>query len=131
MYLIPFVTIFPEQGARETRTITIIDGDGHLPFDEYALVDAYCPDPTCHCSRVMINVVGRQQMARGFLAAISFGFDRDAENAGPYLDPLNPQSEYAPQLFDLVINHALSQPHYVARLWKNKVRTIGKGHVKQ
>ena len=30
------------------------------------------------------------QAGRGYLAAISFGFDRDEEMSGPFLDPLNP-----------------------------------------
>lgn len=61
MHLIPFFEIFPEQGERETRTITTRGYLG-LPADEYALVEAYCPDPKCDCRRVMINVVGRRQM---------------------------------------------------------------------
>jgi len=51
-----------------------------------------------------------------FLACISFGFDRDDEMAGPFLDPLNPQSRYAEQLFGLVEDVILSDSRYVARL---------------
>lgn len=115
MHLIPFFEIFPEQGERETRTITTRGYPG-LPADEYALVEAYCPDPECDCRRVMINVVGRRQMQRGYLASISYAFDREAEYAGPDLDPINPQSKYAPILFGLVVELVLSQPDYVARL---------------
>ncbi len=50
----------------------------------------------------MLNVVGQQQMQKGYLAAISFGFDRDDEMVGPFLDPLNPQSEYAETFLELV-----------------------------
>ena len=89
MYLIPFVQLFPEQAMAETRTITT-QGHPVLPDDEYALVESYCTDPACDCRRVMLNVLPRRQGKRGFLAAISFGFDRDEEMAGPFLDPLNP-----------------------------------------
>jgi preprotein translocase subunit SecA len=36
--------------------------------------------------------------------------------AGPFLDPLNPQSKYAGKLLDLVARLVLSDPLYVARL---------------
>jgi len=94
MYLIPFVQLFREQGEAETRVITTRNHDV-LPDDEYALVEAYCPDPQCDCRRVMLSVLPRRQLAQGFLASISFGFDRDQELAGPFLDPVNPQSRYA------------------------------------
>ena len=77
----------------ETRTITIIRGKGDLPEGTYGLVESFCPDPGCDCRRVMLNVVGKELPERGYLATISYGFDRDEEMAGPFLDPLNPQSE--------------------------------------
>jgi len=62
----------------------------------------------------MLNVAGRTQ--NRMLAAISFGFDRADEMAGPFLDPLNEQSEYAPALLDLAADVVLADPAYVARL---------------
>jgi hypothetical protein len=115
MSLIPFVTLFPKKGVDETRTITT-RGHPLLPDDEYALVEFYCPDPTCDCRRAMLNVVPRRGVKRSFLASISFGFDRDDEMAGLFLDPLNPQSEYAEVFLDIVLRDILSDPDYVARL---------------
>jgi hypothetical protein len=115
MYLTLFVRLFPGQAMAETRTITT-RGHDVLPDDEYALVESYCTDPTCDCRRVMLYVVGRRQMRRGYLASISFGFDRDAEMAGPYLDPLNPQSEYALVFLDMVTRMLDADTAYVARL---------------
>ena len=46
------------------------------------------------CRRVMINVVQKKRPGR-LLAAIGYGFDREAEDAGPYLDPLSEQCPYA------------------------------------
>ena len=114
MTLTPFVRLFPAQAMAETRVLTILSHDV-LPGDEYALLESFCVDPDCDCRRVMLNVVGRRQQARGFLASISFGFDRDDDLAGPFLDPLNPQSEYAEALFELVAA-VLADPTYVARL---------------
>jgi len=115
LYLVPFHHLFPDIGLKETRKITTF-GDFGLPADEYALLEYYCPDPECNCRRVMLNVVGRRQQADHFLASISYGFDREDEFAGPFLDPLNPQSEYAGILLDLVERYVLSDPDYVARL---------------
>jgi hypothetical protein len=99
----------------ETRTITT-HGDAALPDDDYALAEAYCGDPQCDCRRVMLNILGRRQ---GHVVTIrfgiSFGFDRDDEMAGPFLDPLNPQRAFAGVLLRLV-TQVLADPAYVARL---------------
>ena len=75
---------------------------GHptLPDDEYALLEAFCDDPTCDCRRGMLSIIGRRQ--HGVLAYIGYAFDRDDEFAGPYLDPLNRQSRHAEALLTLV-----------------------------
>ncbi len=113
MYLAPFVAVFREQGRKETRVMTIRGSPG-LPDDEYALFEGYCTDPKCDCRRVMLNVVGHNQGDRP-LASISFGFDRGADMAGPYVDPLNPRSRYADVLLRLV-TEVLADPAYVVRL---------------
>lgn len=110
--LVPFVRLFPQQAATETRVLTTRRYLG-LPDDEYGLLESYCLDPRCNCRRVMLNVAGRRQQA--ILATASYGFDRDAAMAGPFLDPLNPQSAYADTLFQLV-DEVILDPAYVARL---------------
>lgn len=115
MEIVPFVLLFPQQGEAETRTITFAD-HAVLPGGQYALVDSYCTDPACDCQRVMINVVSWQQTRRGYLASIGYGFDRDADMAGPYLDPLNPQSEYAEALLEIVSTMLEHDAGYVRRL---------------
>ncbi len=110
-----FIQHFPQLGADETRFLTIpnaVPGD-RLPAGSYALTEFYCTDPTCDCRRVILNVLERD---RGHVATISFGFDRDEEMAGPFLDPLNPQSPYAEELLNLIEQTALADPAYVARL---------------
>ncbi len=114
MDLVPFVTLFPEQAIAETRSVTA-RRHPRLPDDSYAMVESYCPDPKCDCRRVMIGVLPQSNPRSGFLASISFGFDRDAEMAGPFLDPLNPQSRYAEALLAL-FQQLIADPAYVARL---------------
>ncbi len=114
-FLVPFFRFFPELALAETRTLTIRNHN-LLPDDEYALVEFYCPDPTCDCRRVILNVVARHVAGQDTLAAISFAFDRDAEYAGPSLDPPNLQTCYAEALLDLVTSYLEREPAYVARL---------------
>jgi hypothetical protein len=63
----------------------------------------------------MLNVV-EEKNPDLFLACISYAFDRDDEMAGPFLDPLNPQCEYAENLLRLVDEMTLGQSSYIARL---------------
>jgi hypothetical protein len=115
MSLIPFYSVERDLAARETRVInTLVVQDG-LPIGSYGLFEFYCPDPACNCRRVMLNVV-EEKHPDHFLASISYAFDRDDDMAGPFLDPLNPQSRYARKLLQLVEDIVLSDPRYVARL---------------
>jgi hypothetical protein len=113
MYLTAFGYLFPDRVETETRVITTRGYPG-LPDDDYALLESYCTDPRCDCRRVMINVLGRRQGPIQ-LATISFAFDPDADLRGPFLDPLNPQSDHSPILLDLV-TAVLEDPPYLARL---------------
>jgi len=123
MYLVPFYTLFPELAWAETRSITL-QRHPILPDDEYSVIEAYCTDPKCNCRRVMLNVIGLRQ-GNEYLAAISFGFDRRKPDAGPFLDPMNPQSKYAPALLRLVATEILSDPAYVARLERHYRKSKG------
>jgi len=100
---------------RETRVITLYEPQRDIPPGVYGLVEFYCPDPACECRRVMLNVSEEQNPER-FLAAISYAFDRDDPEAGPFLDPLNEQSPYAFALLDLVSELVLTDHAYLARL---------------
>lgn len=120
MDMMLFAHIYPEIALAETRSFTT-RGHLKLPDDEYAIFEAYCPDPKCNCRRVMLNVVSRRDVEKGkmqYLASISYGFDRDEEFAGPELDILNPQSRYSRALLEIV-EQILEDPDYVARLKKH------------
>jgi hypothetical protein len=114
--LMPFHKVEPELAERETRTITVLRTQDDLPPGAYTLMESYCPDPTCDCRRVMLNIASKERLDRGYLATISYGFDRDDDMAGPFLDPLNPQSEYSEALLELVTESVLSDRQYVERL---------------
>jgi hypothetical protein len=113
--LIPFYVVDPELAVKETRVLHLWASQRGVPPGSYGLMESYCPDPACDCRRVMLNVVEEKHPDR-FLASISYGFDRDEEMAGPFLDPLNSQSPYAKELLALVEGVVLSDPRYVARL---------------
>lgn len=115
MHLISLFAVDPELAAQETRVMHTLVPQEELPVGNYGLLEFYCPDPACDCQRVMLNVVEEKQPTH-FLASISYGFDRDEEMAGPFLDPMNPQSQYAEKLLQLVEEIVLSDPRYVARL---------------
>lgn len=115
LYLIPFYAVDPDLAIKETRVITLLQPQRGIPPGAYGLVEFYCPDPTCDCRRVMLNV-SAEQHPEPFLASISYAFDRDAPDAGPFLDPLNEQSPYAFALLELVNELVLSDVHYLARL---------------
>lgn len=110
--MIPFARFFPEQAETETR-VMIIQGHRSPPDDEYGLIELYCSDSQCDCRRVLLSVIARRQQT--VMATIGFGFDREAAPAGPYLDPLNPQSKYA-DFFLKVTAKTLDDPAYVACL---------------
>ena len=113
--LVPFLQVNPDLAAQETRTTTLFEPRDGIPAGSYGLIETFCPDPDCDCRRVMINVIEKERPKR-FLASISYAFDREEEDAGPYLDPLNEQCAYAEALLHLVQEIALSDPLYVARL---------------
>jgi hypothetical protein len=114
-YLVPFFQIEPAMATKETRTVTLFEPREGIPEGEYGLLESYCPDPDCDCRRVMINVIEKDHPGR-ILAPISYGFDRDEDEAGPFLDPLNERCAYAGALLRLVVDVALSDPAYLARL---------------
>ena len=108
----PFIEMFPQQGQRECRVAYIWD-NAQLPDDEYAFIELYCTDPTCDCQRVVINVMAVSSWKH--LATINYGFGKDDDMAGPFLDPLNRQSKYSVLLMDL-FKSFLSDAAYTARL---------------
>lgn len=125
----PFYSRFPEQAWRETRVIKVPASQNGLPADSYGFIESYCNEPDCDCRRVLLQV--RPESRPGdILATINFGWETvefytdwmhgDAEAAHDIaeasLDPVNSQSELAPELLRLFRQLLLTDEAYVARL---------------
>ena len=112
MAMVAFHEYFPELAQKEVRS-AILKDEGELPEDEYMFVESYCDEPDCDCRRVLLNVMSRKRQK--FEAVISYGFDRNGDMPGPFLDPINPLGEYAEAVLGLS-KFVLSDLRYVARL---------------
>jgi hypothetical protein len=53
------------------------------------------------------------------VATINMGFDAEEEDAGPFLDPLNPQSRYAPTFLEYFLGIINNDPEYLKRLQRH------------
>jgi hypothetical protein len=93
----------------------LFDERDGLLAGRYYLIEHYCPDADCDCRRVMLTAV-REDRPNRSLASISYAFDADDEMPGPFLDPMNPQSEHAEALLDLVAETVLTHQGYLDRL---------------
>jgi len=128
MPMTPFVTRFPELGARETRALRVT-GRKELPDGDYGFLELYCDEPGCDCRRVMIDVL-REDTEDKIWATLNYGWenvefyrqwgrcssDREARAMkGPVLDPLNPQTQYSQVLLER-FRILLQSPDYVQRL---------------
>lgn len=124
MPMTPFITRFPELGARETRALRVT-GRKELPDGDYGFLELYCDEPGCDCRRVMIDVLREDKI----WATLNYGWekvefyrqwgrcssDREAQAMkGPVLDPLNPQTKYSRVLLER-FRILLESPHYVQR----------------
>jgi hypothetical protein len=127
--MVPFYTKFPNLAETEMRVFTTF-GDPHLPDGRYGFMESFCDDPNCDCHRVLISVISDNNPGKIY-ATINYGwkdkkfysnflgddnpFVSDNELNGPYLDDLNPQSEYASTFLGIFAN-LLKDQRYVDRL---------------
>ena len=125
MAVTSFEFCYPDLARQETRSATMRD-DPHLPDGDYGFVEFYCDDPACDCQRVIIEVISRR--TEKVEATISYGWgtlrhyekwtgDRATakQMVGLSLDPLHPQSRYAPALLKL-FEWVLQDKAYDARI---------------
>ena len=127
MPLVPFYTRFRELAFQEMRTATLPQGYLGVPPGEYGFVELYCNEAGCDCRRVHLQVVTPPPNSR-VLANINYGWGSEAfyrrwgaapdpfTGAGPFLDPLNAQSEHAPALLRLFEEVVLADEAYIRRL---------------
>ena len=120
MALSAFYQAFPKLAASELRTITVAPGSGStVPAGRYAFLELYCDERGCDCRRVTIAVFADRQGEA--VAHISLGFDSADDMAGPFLDRLNPQASYAPELLRIFTDMINSDPSYLAQLQRHYV----------
>ncbi|MGC8643677.1 MAG: hypothetical protein ACP5XB_27780, partial [Isosphaeraceae bacterium] len=99
--------------------------DKIVPRGKYGFVELYCDEKDCDCRRVLIYVV-EERTPKKVWATINFGWDPRGEWAkmekhkvvpsGAFLDPINPQSEYAEKFLDLFKSMIANDSAYVERL---------------
>ena len=122
----------PEVAKRETRVLeTRYPRDG-LPAGSYGYLELYCADPTCDCRRVLLQVRAEAQ-PKTVLATINYGWEsvafytqllpgypklvRQLKQAS--LDPLIPQSRFAPLFLRLFQTVVLQDRAYIQRLQRH------------
>jgi len=93
----PFYFADHELAERETRKF-MVPGHPTLSKGWFLFVELYCALPGCDCKRVMINVIRERDQYQ--LATINYAFEPNDPDRGPFLDPLNPQSEISDSLLD-------------------------------
>ena len=126
MIMIACHTLLPDLPVRTLH----IQGAGDVPDGDYDLIECFCNEIDCDCRRVMISVLACN--TNKIVAYISYGWESvdfylkwaynlaDAiECKGPYLDPLNQQSPYAPFFLSLFEGYVLQDKTYVERLKKH------------
>lgn len=126
MAMVPFYSRFRELATRETRYATV-RGHPALPDGDYGFIELYCDDLHCDCRRVVLNVFSSAAPTK-VLATINYGWEDitfyeewlgDKELAqdavGAAIDPLNPQTTYAPALLEL-FRYIVEDEAYVERL---------------
>ena len=131
MPMVPFVERFRELGARETRSIRVIEGGQALPSGEYGFFEFYCNEVGCDCRRVVLQVLRPETGWSKIWATIAYSWEsldfyrkrgwtgRDLiDVVGPSLDPFNPQTKYSPALLD-VFRSMIQARDYVERLQRH------------
>lgn len=129
----PFTERFGELAWKETRSVTLRDGNQYaLPADDYGLMELYCNDENCDCRRVMFDVLSKKR--KKSVAVIAYGWESASyyqkwygsvdnptarmavnEMSGLNLNSASQQSELAPAILDLV-RWLLTDPEYVTRI---------------
>ena len=126
MAMTPFYTRFRDLAFREMRVATI-RGRSDIPDGEYGFLELYCEEPGCDCRRVIINVISMTTGSKVW-ATINYGWEtpeyyaswssvkESAEDmSGAWLDPLNPQTQYAWAFLEL-FEYILLDQAYVDRI---------------
>jgi hypothetical protein len=110
--MILYSDLFPKDN--ETFCLRLDSKTGTLPKGMYSFFDSHCDERKCDCRRVAVSVINEKGKD---LAHIAFGFDPDAEEAGPYLEPLMPQSRHAEMLLEIFTNLVNTESDFLEHLY--------------
>lgn len=116
--MVPYILMFPVEGERECEVVWEPRREDLPLVTVFAFIELYCIEAACDCGRVMINVMGDEWE---HLATINYGLREADEMRGPFLDPLNQQSQYSKALLK-IWKRCLKNPTYVQRLEKHYER---------
>lgn len=117
-----------EVAEAETRTITIFENsEFNLPPGHYSFIEMFCNDPGCDCRRCFFMV--RADWSNEPLAYIGYGWESadfytrwmgDDEISdmltGAGLEPMQPQSKYAPEILRMFEMALLPNREYIERV---------------
>ena len=97
--MMAFDHLFMDVARREGLAVTMTDASGRsatVLFREF-----YCHEPRCDCRRVVL--LAHWVEGRRIAASINFAFDRPSRRGESqmFLDPMNPQSEIADEVFSV------------------------------
>lgn len=126
----PLHTRCPELARTETRGFVIAAG-GPVPAGTYGIIEWFCEDPGCDCRRAFLQIISEREPAK-ILASLNYGWETRAfyrrllpfdpqapkEITDGSLNPINPQSPFAPALHR-VFQNVVATPDYQARLQRH------------
>lgn len=110
--MIQYSELFPHDN--ETFCLRLDSKTGTLPKGMYRFFDSHCAERKCDCRRIVVSVMNEKEKD---LAHIAFGFDPDAEEAGPYLEPFMPQSRHAELLLDIFTELVNTEPDFLEHFY--------------
>ncbi|MBI1919954.1 MAG: hypothetical protein HYS23_02625 [Geobacter sp.] len=112
--MIQYSELFPKDN--ETFCLRLDSKTGTLPKGTYRFFDSHCAEQKCDCRRIAVSVLNEKGKD---LAHIAFGFDPDAEEAGPYLEPFMPQSRHAELLLEIFTELVNTEAAFLEHLYSH------------
>jgi hypothetical protein len=112
--MIQYSELFPKDN--ETFCLRLDSKTGTLPKGMYRFFDSHCNERKCDCRRIAVSVLNEKGKD---LAHIAFGFDPDAEESGPYLEPFMPQSRHAELLLEIFTDLVNTEPNFLEHFYNH------------
>jgi len=121
-----FDDLFPHTAALDQLYLTLADVSPPELAGMYRVVDLYCQDPSCHCHKVSLVFLDKNQkiyatVAYGWKSKTFYrkwGLDKDGIQSLTYgfIDPLAQQSKHAHLFLKAFLFTLKRDPKFIARL---------------